>query len=58
MTIAGKHLFDEMVPTRLHCTSRCVRLAYMVGDKFDHRKTWIEERLQLLSRCCAVEVVG
>jgi REP element-mobilizing transposase RayT len=58
MTIARKRLFDETVPTWLHCTSRCVRRAYLAGDKFDHRKAWIEERLQLLSRCFAVEVAG
>ncbi len=58
MTIARKRLFDEAVPTWLHCTSRCVRRAYLAGDQFDHRKAWIEDRLQLLSRCFAVDVAG
>ena len=35
-----------------------MRRAYLAGDTFDHRKLWIEERLQLLARCFAVEVAG
>jgi REP element-mobilizing transposase RayT len=30
----------------------------LAGDKFEHRKAWIEERHQYLSRCFAVEIAG
>jgi REP element-mobilizing transposase RayT len=58
MTTARQRIFDPATPTWLHCTSRCVRRAFLAGDQFEHRKAWIEERLQLLSRCFAVDVAG
>jgi hypothetical protein len=35
-----------------------VRRAYLCGDGFEHRKQWIEDRLETLSRCFAVSVCG
>jgi REP element-mobilizing transposase RayT len=58
MTTARKHLIDPMRPTWVHCTSRCVRRAFLAGDRYEHRKAWLEERLQFLARCFAAEVAG
>ena len=49
---------DRTRPTWVYCTSRCVRRAFLAGDKFEHRKAWIEERLQYLAKCFAAEVAG
>jgi REP element-mobilizing transposase RayT len=35
-----------------------VRRAFLAGDRYEHRKAWIEERLQFLARCFAAEVAG
>lgn len=48
--------FDPTDPPWLHCISRCVRRAFLCGDGLEHRKVWLERRLRLLSRCCAVRV--
>ena len=58
MTTARRSLIDRTRPTWVHCTSRCVRRAFLAGDKFEHRKSWIEERLQYLAKCFAAEVAG
>jgi hypothetical protein len=58
MTTARKRLVDPTRPTWVHCTSRCVRRAFLAGDRFEHRKAWIEERLQVLARCFAMDVAG
>lgn len=45
-----------------HCYSRCVRQAFLCGDdsytgkNYDHRKTWIEDRLKFLAGVMAVEL--
>ena len=41
-----------------HCTSRCVRRARLCGDGCEHRKQWIEDRLQELAGIFAVDVAG
>jgi hypothetical protein len=48
--------FDPAAPPWLHCISRCVRRAFLCGEGFEHRKQWIEQRLALLARHCAVQV--
>jgi hypothetical protein len=58
MTTARRKLLDATRPTWVHCTSRCVRRAFLAGDAFEHRKLWIEERLQYLARCFAVDIAG
>ncbi len=58
MTTARKHLIDPNRPTWVHCTSRCVRRAFLAGDRYEHRKAWLEERLQFLSKTFAAEVAG
>ena len=58
MTTARRKILDRATPTWAHCTSRCVRRAFLAGDRFEHRKAWLEERLQYLSKCFAAEVAG
>jgi len=53
--------FDPARHPWLHCTSRCVRKAFLCGGKdgrFDHRRQWVEDRLRLLSGAFAVEVAS
>ena len=47
-----------------HCVARCVRRAFLCGEdayshqNFDHRKEWIQERLEELAGIFAIEVGG
>ena len=62
MTRARNEIVDPAVTPYYHCISRCVRRAYLCGfdqltqKNFDHRKTWIVNRLALLSHTFALEV--
>jgi hypothetical protein len=58
MTIARELLVDPSVTRYYHCISRCVRRAFLCGEGFEHRKQWIEDRLELLSGSFAVSVCG
>jgi hypothetical protein len=58
MTTARKELVDINVSRWYHCISRCVRGASLLSDVRQHRKQWIEDRLQLLSGSFAIAVGG
>ena len=58
MTVARRELVDVSVTRYYHCISRCVRRAFLCGEGFEHRKQWIEDRLERLSQCFAVSVCG
>ena len=58
MPMARSRLVDVKVTRYYHCISRCVRRAFLCGEGFEHRKQWIEERLQRLAGCFAVSVCG
>jgi REP element-mobilizing transposase RayT len=58
MTIPRSKLIDPTRPTWVHCTSRCVRRAFLCANGKEHRRQWIEDRLAFLARCFAVEVAG
>jgi len=50
--------YDHRSPPFLHVISRCVRRAFLCGDGCEHRRQWIEQRLELLAGCFAVDVAG
>jgi REP element-mobilizing transposase RayT len=58
MTVARKTIVDPQVTRYYHCISRCVRRAFLCGEGFEHRKQWIEDRLELLAGSFAVAVCG
>ena len=58
MTIARKLLVDVSVTRFYHCISRCVRKAFLCGEGCEHRKQWLEDRLELLAANFAVSVCG
>jgi REP element-mobilizing transposase RayT len=58
MTMARSRLVDLDVTRYYHCISRCVRRAFLCGEGYEHRKVWIEERIELLARNFSVSVCG
>ncbi|MHC5002835.1 MAG: transposase [Planctomycetota bacterium] len=56
MGIARRLLVPEGISRSYHCLSRCVRKAYLCGDRRAHRKDWIKRRLLELDRVFAIEV--
>ena len=58
MTVARSQLVDLEVTRYYHCISRCVRRAFLCGEGFEHRKQWIEDRIELLAANFAVAISG
>ena len=58
MTVARRQLVDLELTRYYHCISRCVRGAFLCGEGYQHRKQWIEDRLELLAQNFAVSVCG
>ncbi len=58
MTMARRLLVDVDLTRYYHCISRCVRRAFLCGKGFEHRKAWIEARLEILAKNFAVSVCG
>ena len=56
MTTARQQVVDADVTPFYHCISRCVRSALLCGEGHEHRKQWIEERLQELAGLFAIQV--
>jgi len=61
-SFSRKCIVNPEVVGTYHCTSRCVRRAYLCGydqlhnANYDHRKEWIKERMDMLSQCFFVDV--
>ena len=58
MTIARAHLVDPAVTRWYHCTTRCVRRAFLLGEGLLDRKRWLEHRLEELARIFSVSLAG
>ena len=58
MTVARSQLVDAGLTRYYHCISRCVRRAFLCGEGCEHRKQWIEDRLEMLAASFAVSVCG
>jgi hypothetical protein len=55
MTYARSQLIPTGSPGTFHCVSRCVRRAFLCGEdryrgqSFEHRRQWVEDRMQELA---------
>jgi REP element-mobilizing transposase RayT len=58
MTVARSTLIDAQQPGTYHCISRCVRRAFLCGDRWEHRKSWIEQRIAFLGQRFAMDVMA
>ena len=58
MAIARKRILSAGESPWVHCISRCVRRAWLLGKGKDHRRQWVEDRLAYLVRCFAVEMAA
>jgi hypothetical protein len=62
MTQARSLLIPPGISGTYHCVQRCVRRAFLcgidhyTGHSFEHRKTWVEQRIALVSECFAVAI--
>ncbi len=62
MTQARALLIDPSSTPYYHCMARCVRRAFLCGEdhfsgkNYDHRKSWIVDRLRELASIFAIEV--
>ena len=57
-----KELISLDATTYYHCTSRCVRRAFLCGfdpltkNSYEHRRDWVEERILLLASVFCIDV--
>lgn len=58
MPTARSKIVDLSLTRYYHCISRCVRGAFLCGEGLEHRKRWIESRLEKLASCFSVSVAG
>ena len=62
--IPRKLVIDPHEEGIYHCTNRCVRRAFLCGTDlesgrcFDHRKQWIQDRLEVLAGLFALDFLG
>jgi hypothetical protein len=62
--LARADLFDPSEVSILHCINRCVRRCFLCGDdpltgkNYEHRKAWLEKRLEFLAGQFGIDVLG
>ena len=58
MTIAREKIIPLGTASWVHCISRCVCRAWLLGKGKDHRRQWVEDRMRYLVGCFAVDVAS
>ena len=58
MTTARRDIVDLNVTRYYHTISKCVRGAHLCGGIYEHRKVWLEKRLEFLASQFAVSVAS
>ena len=58
MATPRAQIVDPAVTPWYHCTSRCVRVAFLGGEGFEHREVWVEDRLEELVEIFAIDCAG
>ena len=64
MTTAREKLISLADTPYYHCISRCVRRAFLCGEdkntrkNFDHRRSWVEDKLLSLSQLKSTRTVA
>ena len=58
MAIPRSEIVDLDLTKLYHCISRCCRHAHLMGEGYEHRKTWVEERMEFLTEVFAVGIAG
>ena len=62
--VARAEVFDPAEVSVFHCINRCVRRCFLCGDdpltgqNYNHRKAWLETRLEFLAGVFSVDVLG
>ena len=54
MTIARAHLIDPSVTRWYHCVTRFVRRAFLLGERENDRRVWIDNRLHELAEIFSI----
>ena len=64
MARARRSLIDLDATSYYHCINRCIRRSLLCGDdkysgnNFDHRRTWLIERIKMLSTIFAIDIAA